>query len=125
MRHRRNLRLTGWRLTVATGVSGRNGDQYADTTDEYPDDEKGARWAAELQDEYGVTVLVLWEVAGKHLTAFYKGPTPEGIFVKGRTPQDLRRRVSAKLGELQLARSAPVQYPIVKEILPGLLRRLG
>ncbi|MEU8403848.1 hypothetical protein AB0C28_52480 [Nonomuraea sp. NPDC048892] len=100
-------------------------DQYADNQDEYPDDVKGAEWAAELQNEYGVTVLVLWEPAGKHLTAFYKGHTPEGIFVKGRTPQDLRQRVSARLGELQLSRSAPVQYPIVHEILPGLLGRHG
>ncbi|MFI7643275.1 hypothetical protein [Nonomuraea sp. NPDC049400] len=110
MRHRRS--------GVASG-------QYADTRDEYPDDEMGARWAAELQKEYGVAVLVLWEVAGKHLTAFYKGPTPQGIFVKGRTPRDLRQRVSARLGELQLARSVHVQYPIVSEMLPGLQRGRG
>ncbi|WP_433513671.1 hypothetical protein ACQP2T_60655 [Nonomuraea sp. CA-143628] len=110
MRHRRRNRVTS---------------QHSGGKDEYPDDEKGTRWAAELQNEYGKIVFVLWEVAGKHLTAFYKGPTPEGIWVKGRTPQELRQGVSARLGELRLAAFPMQNHPVINEILPGLSRRHG
>jgi hypothetical protein len=89
--------------------------------DTCPNDAEGAAWAAELQVEYGAIWLVLWEVAGKHLTAFYKGPAPEGIFVKGRTPQDLQERVSATFGERRLT----VQPSIVNEMLPAPERGRG
>jgi hypothetical protein len=87
------------------------------------DDATGREWAAQLQEAYGPLALVLWEVAGRHLTAFWRGPSPEGFYVKARTPQDLRAAVTARLGELRLAASVPVQHPIVHEILPGLQRR--
>ncbi|GAA3252923.1 hypothetical protein [Nonomuraea helvata] len=100
-------------------------DQRIDDEPKYLDDEEGARCAAALQAEYGTVVFVLWEVGGRHLTAWYQGPTPKGLYVKGRTKQDLRERVSAMLGELRLATSIPMQHPIVNDILPGLRRGRG
>ncbi|WP_043637151.1 hypothetical protein [Nonomuraea candida] len=64
------------------------------------DDDTGREMAARLEEEYGHMALVLWEVAGRHLTAFWRGHVPEAIYVKGRTPQELRAALAARLAEV-------------------------
>jgi hypothetical protein len=65
-------------------------------------DDTGQAWAAQLQQQHGGLLLVLWEVAGRHLTGFYKGPSPVGIYVKASTPQELLRGVHERGAELRL-----------------------
>ncbi|MFG1977039.1 hypothetical protein ACGFJC_47570 [Nonomuraea fuscirosea] len=67
------------------------------------DDDTGERMAAALEREYGYMAMVLWEVAGRHFTAFWRGHVPVGVYVKGRTPQELRTAIAVRLSEVRLA----------------------
>ncbi|UBU16448.1 hypothetical protein [Nonomuraea gerenzanensis] len=77
-------------------------------------DDTGQAWAAQLQQQHGGLLLVLWEVAGRHLTGFYKGPSPVGIYVKASNPQELLRAVNERIGELRLE-----PWLMLRDTLPG------
>ncbi|SPL88411.1 unnamed protein product [[Actinomadura] parvosata subsp. kistnae] len=70
------------------------------------DDGTGRILAAELEHEYAGMAVVLWEVAGRHFTAFWRGHVPVPVYVKARTPQELRAAVAARLYDLRLEAEA-------------------